>query len=258
MEISHSLKKIATVLGRQLLQIGTQRNHLDEQEILYKKQYEKNLSDLQNLSANNRGFRVYREYRFEVGDHPLTLKDLECEFFAYHLYRAKPSNILDIGSYRDFILGLLAYYDVTTIDIRKRIQCLKNETVFTTDAKALPCQSDSFDAVLSMETLSHIGLGRYGDSLDLDADLKAFQEMRRVLKPGGLLMFTSAITGGLPSLAFNARRNYSYEMIRDFCKGLEFQEEKLFDRRHQRYCRKEELTTDLTFFDYYFGCYRKP
>ena len=116
------------------------------------------------------------------------------------IYKSKPANILDIGSYRHFILGLLAHYNVTTVDIRCRKSILENETIVTCDAKALQSSDNYFDAVVSLECLPHLGLLRYGDDFDLDGDIKAFKEMIRVLKPGGLLIFSTAITGGEPSL----------------------------------------------------------
>jgi len=200
---------------------------------------------------------VHKTYRYQVGEHPRAQKEFEFEFVASHLYKEKPLKILDIGSYRDFIIGLLAYYDVTTVDIRKRKPTLENETVVTCEAKALNFPDNFFNSVTSIQALPHFGLGRYGDALDLDADIKAFQEMGRVLKRGGVLIFTTAITGGKPSIAWNARRNYSYEMIREFCNGMDLVEEKFFDRQGTRFCAREELTTDPILFDYYLGCWRK-
>lgn len=73
------------------------------------------------------------------------------------------AKILDIGSYRDFLLGILTTREVTTIDVRARQTLLKNEKIYTADAKSLPFEDNSFDMVLSLCTLEHVGLGRYGD-----------------------------------------------------------------------------------------------
>ncbi len=54
---------------------------------------------------------------------------------------------------------------------------------------ALEFADGSFDAVTAVSTMEHIGLGHYGDSRG-DSDLKAMSEMRRVLRPGGLLVLT--------------------------------------------------------------------
>ena len=81
--------------------------------------------------------------------------------------------------------------------------------------------------------------------------------MVRVLKPGGMLIFSTAITGGKPTIAWNALRNYSYEMIQEFCQGLNLVEEKFIDRQDVHFCAREELTTDPNLFDYYISCWRK-
>ena len=62
-----------------------------------------------------------------------------------------------------------------------------------------------------MHVVEHIGLGRYGDLVDYDGDLKAMRELRRVLKPNGNLLFVVPV--GKPKIMFNAHRVYSYEQI---------------------------------------------
>jgi ubiquinone/menaquinone biosynthesis C-methylase UbiE len=183
--------------------------------------------------------------------------DYQCEFAAYHLYKEKPQSVLDIGSWRLFILGLLAHFNITTIDIRNRKSILKNENVLTCDAKALKIPDESFDAVMCLASLYIFGLGRYGDPFDLDADIKAFHEMVRVLKPGGLLIFSTSIHNSEPVILFNRCRIYNYEMIRNFCNSLNCVEEKFYDRQNKRACSLEELTTDAKLFDLYMGCWRK-
>ena len=250
---------VLSFFGVRLSRVNGNAALRDDKEKEFRKKFEQ---DLRYVEKNEqRGFKVYREYRYDIEksgeNHQKSQVNYECEFMASHLYKVKPSKILDIGSFRHFILGLLAHYDITSVDIRKRTTIFENETLIHCDAKSLNLPDNSFDAVVTMGTLPHIGLGRYRDDLDLDADIKAFNEMIRVLKPGGIILFSTAVKGGQPVLAFNARRNYSYDMIKDLCKELELVEEKFFDRRTLRWCTFEELTTDPTFFDYYVGCWRK-
>jgi len=227
---------------------------IDDNEREFRETYEHNYKLVED---NNRGFKVIKAFRYQVGEHPFTIQDLEFEFVSYHLYKIKPEKILDIGSYRHFILGLLAHYDVTSVDVRERKSILENEHIVTCNAKALEFSDNTFDVAVSLEALPHFGMGRYGDEFDLDADIKAVKEMMRVLKPGGHLIFSTAITGTDPSVAFNARRNYNYAMIRDFCSSMDCVEEKFIDRRKKRFCSVNELTTDPHFFDYYIGCWKK-
>ena len=64
-----------------------------------------------------------------------------------------------------------------------------------------------------MHVVEHLGLGRYGDKLYSDADLKAIRELKRVLAIGGTLLFVVPI--GKARIQFNAHRIYSYEQIAD-------------------------------------------
>jgi len=213
--------------------------------------------DLARLKKNPGGFRIFREPVFERGFHPENFVDYECTFAAFHIGRAKPRKILDVGSYRHFILGLLAHFPITTIDVRKRKPISRNETVVTGDAKKLNLPNRSFDLVLSLCAVEHFGLGRYGDEFDSSADQKAFAEMVRVLKPGGRLIFTTTITRAQPSIAFNAHRIYSHEMLQLFCSGLRCVEEKFYSHKLPGFCSPEEVTTDPKWWDVYLGCWEK-
>lgn len=250
----HPINRFLSLFGLQLSRINTNNRQIDDNERAFRQKYE---NHYKLVEGNRRGFKANRAYRYQVGRHPFTIQDLEFEFTAYHLRRLNPSNILDIGSYRHFILGLLAHYTVTTVDIRERKSMLDNENIVTGDAKALKFPDNSFDSIVSLEALPHFGLCRYGDDFDLDADIKAFNEMIRVLKPGGYLIFSAAITKAEPSIAFNARRNYSHAMIKEFCQSLECIEEKFIDHHNRKFCLYDDITTDPNLFDYYVGCWKK-
>ncbi len=216
--------------------------------------YERNLAELKKDPC---GFDVFREPRYDVGVHPEGVIDYECGFAAIIISKFNPKNILDIGSKRHFLLGLLAHFQVTTIDVRSRRPISDNEVVIVYDAKNLNLPDNSFDVVVSLSALEHFGLGRYGDEFDLDADKKAFKEMIRVLKPGGHLIFTTTITRAQPSIAFNAHRIYSYEMIRRFCASLTCIEEKFYSHKIKDFCSFEEVTTEPKVYDVYCGCWEK-
>jgi SAM-dependent methyltransferase len=222
---------------------------MDEKE-RYNRQWEA-------LKRGPRGFEVFQEPVDEPEAHPENFIDCECAFAAGHIQRVKPQRILDVGSYRHFILGLLAHYPVTTIDVRHRNTAGESEVLVTCDAKKLTLPDDSFDLVLSLCTLEHLGLGRYGDEFDLEADRKAFSEMIRVLKPGGHLVFTTTITRANPSIAFNAHRIYNHQMLRAFCVGLTCAEEKFYSHQKGDFCALEEVIDKPKWWDVYCGCWKK-
>ncbi|KKU75136.1 MAG: hypothetical protein UY00_C0052G0003 [Candidatus Wolfebacteria bacterium GW2011_GWA1_47_6] len=86
----------------------------------------------------------------------------------------------------------------------------------------LPFADNSIKSLSCMHTVEHVGLGRYGDPIDPDGDLKAIKELQRVLASGGSLLFVVPI--GKPKIQFNAHRIYSYGMIKEYFSELELRE----------------------------------
>jgi len=80
-----------------------------------------------------------------------------------------------------------------------------------------------------MHVVEHIGLGRYGDPLDPNADLAAMRELQRVLAPGGDLLFVVPV--GRPRLRFNGLRIYSHEQVMAGFPELQLQEFALIPER---------------------------
>ncbi len=65
---------------------------------------------------------------------------------------------------------------------------------------------ERFEAVLSISSYEHDGLGRYGDPINPNADLEAMEKVRGILKPGGLLFL--AVPVGIDHIYWNAHRVY--------------------------------------------------
>ena len=79
------------------------------------------------------------------------------------------------------------------------------------DLTQLHFESESIESLSCLHTVEHIGLGRYGDPIDYDGDLKAIRELKRVVVKGGSILFVVPV--GKPKIIFNAHRIYSYEQI---------------------------------------------
>lgn len=65
---------------------------------------------------------------------------------------------------------------------------------------------EPFDVGLSISSFEHDGLGRYGDPLDPEGDLKAMRTARKIIRPGGLLYL--AVPLGKDAVTWNAHRVY--------------------------------------------------
>lgn len=216
--------------------------------------YEEHLAALRRAPM---GFRILREPMDDSGAHPHSYIDFECEFAAAQVKALLPREILDIGSYRQFVAGLAAGHTITSLDVRDRPPRVPGETVLTADAKALPLPDGSFDCVVSLCSIEHFGLGRYGDEFDPSADERAAREMARVLRPGGMLILSTTITRGPPTLAFNAHRIYDVARIRELFGSLVPVEEKYFSLAAGP-CEPAHLRDTPGTWDVYCGSFRKP
>jgi len=141
---------------------------------------------------------------------------------ARTLKKINPSVHTDISSYLYFSTLLSAFIPVNFYDFRPANVILPDLKMQHADLCHLHFESNSIPSLSCMHVVEHIGLGRYGDPLDYDGDLKAINELQRVLKPGGNLLFVVPI--GKPKIIFNAHRIYSYHQIISYFKDLKLQE----------------------------------
>ncbi len=149
--------------------------------------------------------------------------------YVYHpawaarvLARTKPDLHVDISSTIKFATVVSAFIPTDYYDYRPANLHLSNLNSKAADLLDLPFEDNSVASLSCMHTLEHVGLGRYGDDLDYDGDLKGMSELERVLAPGGDLLIVVPI--GKPKLVFNAHRIYSYRQVLDQFSSLTLQE----------------------------------
>ena len=127
------------------------------------------------------------------------------------LAKLRPTLHVDIGSYLYFATLISAFIPIRFYDYRPAQVVLSALETGFANLLALPFADGSVVSLSCMHVVEHLGLGRYGDPLDPDGDLKAMRELARVLAPGGSLLFVVPV--GQPRLMFNAHRIYSYEQV---------------------------------------------
>ena len=138
--------------------------------------------------------------------------------YVYHIAWAarilaatKPEVHVDISSSLYFCAVISAFMPVRFYDIRPANIQLSQLSTEHANLLSLPFDDYSVQSLSCMHVVEHVGLGRYGDPLDPDGDLKAIGEIQRVLAKGGSLLFVVPI--GQAKIMFNAHRIYSYEQI---------------------------------------------
>jgi hypothetical protein len=127
------------------------------------------------------------------------------------LKEVSPEFHIDISSSLYFCSLVSAFIPVKFYDFRPAALPLSNLTTGQANLTSLPFPDQMIKSLSCMHVVEHIGLGRYGDPLDPDGDLKAMAELQRVLAIGGSLLFVVPV--GRSRLMFNAHRIYSYAQV---------------------------------------------
>ncbi|MEI6490417.1 MAG: DUF268 domain-containing protein [bacterium] len=122
-----------------------------------------------------------------------------------------PQFHVDISSSLYFSGIVSAFIPVHFYDYRPANLALSDLRSEKGDLLKLPFNDRSVTSISCMHTIEHIGLGRYGDTIDAEGDIKAIAELKRVVSPNGSLLIVVPV--GKPKIEFNAHRIYSYEQI---------------------------------------------
>ncbi len=142
---------------------------------------------------------------------------------AEKIFAARPGLHIDIASRIDgFIAHLLPFCKVEYVDIRKIDSPFQNLIFREGSLLQLPYPDNSVKSLSCLHVIEHIGLGRYGDSIDPAGFSKAAEELVRILAPGGVLYFGTPI--GKEKLYFDAHRVFAIETILAMFQDLAMEE----------------------------------
>ena len=131
-----------------------------------------------------------------------------------------PEFHIDVSSILYFSGIVSAFIPVHFYDYRPAALSLSNLESEKGDLHHLPFEDSSVHSISCMHTLEHVGLGRYGDPIDAKGDIKAINELKRVVSAGGNLIIVVPV--GKPRIEFNAHRVYSYEQIMEYVMDEKF------------------------------------
>lgn len=134
----------------------------------------------------------------------------------------KPTRHVDISSSLSFSTLVSAFIPVDFYDYRPALIGLDNLKSKFGDLMSLPFMDGEVQSLSCMHVIEHVGLGRYGDRIDVGGDIKALAELKRIVKSGGDLLLVVPV--GEPKIIFNAHRIYSYEQIIESMCGFELKE----------------------------------
>jgi SAM-dependent methyltransferase len=150
---------------------------------------------------------------------------LQDTWAASKIFQLKPEHHYDVGSSVKTIGIISQFVPVTMIDIRPIDIELKNLYFKEGSVLELPFEDNSIESLSSLCVIEHIGLGRYGDPLDSWGSEKAIKELKRVVKRGGIMLFSVPVDE-TNKVYFNAHRAFTRDYVLQLFDGFELLEEK--------------------------------
>jgi SAM-dependent methyltransferase len=153
---------------------------------------------------------------------------VEIPFVLQNIPSDKSIAILDLGSTESSLPLHLSNlgYKVEAVDFRNSPYTHPNLHWTKADICQLPFNAESFDVVTCVSTLEHIGLGFYEDpQMIQNADARAMEQIRRVLKKGGILLLT--VPYGVKKIT-EQQRIYDAQALDKVCALFTVKEKKFY------------------------------
>lgn len=159
-------------------------------------------------------FPIYSDYKEQAGSATghYFHQDL---LVANYVSRNNPVRHIDIGSRIDgFVAHVASFRPIEIIDVRelqdtghenirfKRMDLMSKDSI----------ESNICDSLSCLHAIEHFGLGRYGDPINPRGHLIGFNNLLKMLKPGGTL-YISFPVGPADQIFYNAHRVFKPDSI---------------------------------------------
>lgn len=125
---------------------------------------------------------------------------------AQKIFERGPRKHVDVGSRIDgFVAHVATFREIEVLDIRELTLTVPKIIFHRCDLLAVPLQFHEYcDSLSCLHVLEHLGLGRYGDPIDIDGHIKGLSSLTKMLKPGGALYLSAPF--GVERIDYNAHR----------------------------------------------------
>lgn len=176
--------------------------------------------------------RAYMRMVASVGEkvytYPILFQQNTMQFDAHYTYQAlwamkhlrqtMPIYHVDISSDIRFVTQLCVWIPTVYVEYRTAPICATGLEHIQGDVIKLPFRDNSIASLSCLHVIEHIGLGRYGDPLNVNGPREALAELQRVIAPEGKLLVSTPI--GQPRTLFNAHRIFAPDYISSMMSSL--------------------------------------
>ena len=163
------------------------------------------------------------------------------------------SKLVDISSSIMFCSAVSAFIKVEHYDIRKTDFNLPGIECGQENLLNLSFNNNSIECLSCMHVIEHVGLGRYGDEININDDKTAANELIRVLSKNGFLLVVLPL-GERSKIRFNAHRIYTFEIVINMFYGLTIKEFSFYNDTTNEF-KKNALPSDILGSEYGCGCF---
>ena len=125
---------------------------------------------------------------------------------ALEKYPVDKKELVLIGSEEPYYEGIVIAAGATVTLVEYQSVTSNHPKLKTTTAASFEADNKLFDGAVSISSIEHSGLGRYGDLLDPDGDLKTMRTLFNKLKKDSL--YYLAVPIGIDQILWNAHRVY--------------------------------------------------
>lgn len=132
---------------------------------------------------------------------------------AQWIFDAKPERHVDVGSRIDgFVAHVASFRSIEVLDLRPVRTSASNIQFRQRDIMAPdPAWDECCDSLSCLHTIEHFGLGRYGDPLDPDGWRTGWENLVRMVRPGGTVYLSTMI--GPQRIEFDAHRIFAVPTV---------------------------------------------
>lgn len=166
---------------------------------------------------------------------------------ARKIFEIKPKKHVDVGSNAKTIGIISQFVPTTMVDIRPLPLKLIGLDFVKGSILELPFKDGSLESISSLCVIEHIGLGRYGDELDPFGSEESVEELKRVTRKDGYILFSVPVYKE-NRVFFNANRSFTREYVLKLFNGCELIEEMYIYGKEVYRNFSEELGTGCFLF----------
>ncbi len=138
---------------------------------------------------------------------------------ARRIFQRAPARHIDVGSRVDgFVAHVASFREIDVLDIRPQTSRVPGVRFHQADLLDLPDEwRGACESVSSLHAIEHVGLGRYGDTVDAVGHSRAFDALVSMLAEEGILYVSVPI--GRERVEFNSHRVISVGTVLGWAKG---------------------------------------